>query len=154
MALDLFSLSTFYIIFMTIQQQISLKAMEGNWITKKTIFAPQNNTLLHYQESINYHINTICDLNNKTNFSVVFISKQKKPNKFNINKKIKDQYSNQYNCTYNQNKLIKVQLSKYGMNYIEYIYNISTNFKISIAILKYTNNYIAIIFTSYIKKIT
>lgn len=139
---------------MTIKEQFFFQAMEGNWVTKRTIYAPKDKILFHYQENINYNNNNIIDLNNEKSYSFIILDNQKKFNKFNISKRINKKYLNTYNCTTSQNTLMKVTIFKYGMNYIEYIYHISKNLKISIAILKYTKNYIAIIFTSYIKKIT
>ena len=130
------------------------KAMEGSWTTKTTIYTTKNKKLFNYQESINYKNNTIHDLNNQMNSSIITSSKDTGLNILYINKWTNKDCQNSYNVMVINNTLIKVQIFKYRMLYVENIYDISTNFKISIAILKYSTNYVAIIFTSYIKKIT
>lgn len=155
MALNKNLVSIFYItIFMAFYLEAFFKAMEGNWTTKTTIYTPRDKKIFNYQENIAYRNNTIHDLNNQINSSIITSNKDIELNIWCINKWINKDYQNYYEGTIINNTLIKIQIFKYNMYYVENIYDISTNFKISIAILKYSTNYIAIIFTSYIKKIT
>lgn len=134
---------------MTFLIQNFFESMEGSWMVKQTIYCPQNKYLVHNQEDIKFQKNLLYDIHNRRNKSLITFN-----NTCYINKK-NDQYtSNKYLYKVQTNKLMKFNISKYGINYTEYIYNININFKISIAILKSTQQYISIIFTSYIKKIT
>nr|YP_009295800.1 hypothetical protein Schim_054 [Schimmelmannia schousboei]AOM64735.1 hypothetical protein Schim_054 [Schimmelmannia schousboei] len=56
-----------------------------------------------------------------------------------------------YQFQINQNGYLKIKSTKDQITYIEHIYYISDNLRISITKLKRLNNYIAIAFTSYIK---
>nr|YP_010986407.1 chromophore lyase CpcS/CpeS-like protein [Pachymeniopsis lanceolata]WOL37325.1 chromophore lyase CpcS/CpeS-like protein [Pachymeniopsis lanceolata] len=149
---------------MKFQANTFLKAMEGSWISQKTIFYLKTNQICCNQ--FNYTIKKNHFLRNDSNINNLNCLEF-----YNINKKQKDYYNfiqtNQDNLgyitkNYNQNidsykysiykhNCLKIEYKTSKVEYIEYIYVINQTFMTNISLLKKSDKYMAISFASNIK---
>lgn len=131
----------------------------SKWISNKTLYFIKNQKVYKYKE----HIQIIESINiDRSLIKIVNYSIKSKEvyYKSHVLQKSSKQYikiSNNINYLYNLNFIkdnyIHYKYKEKSSAYDEYIYSINNNLKISIAILKKTKQYYAVVFTSYIKQI-
>ena len=150
---------------------IFLKNIEGTWISQKTIyyvnkkkfsFIKTKNQIKQVDTSNiidnlllpieNFDALQIINLNKGKNIGNFFIL-NKKDNLSNLTKVSNSLKDNGHLKIYSNNCL-KIKFTRNKISYIEYLYVIKNNFKISIGLIKMNNKYIAATFTSCIKVIT
>lgn len=145
-----------------------LEKIQGKWISQKTIYYINNqNSHLHTSDNeifLEKNVNNLYTSNNALNklycLTSVDLNTQEQTshlfihNKNKITLKIKNNRSsyNGYVCIYSDIFFKKVFIYN-NIKYSEYNYIITQNFQLSIGIIKLKNKYIAVTFTSYIKKI-
>lgn len=132
-------------------------SFSGNWITKKSIFIHKYNIKHVYEEQIkivkndhldSYNCNLNYNLNNKNINSYSFYLNLT----HNLLNKKTETIINKYNIQKINHDLLKISINpKTNLVYHEYIYFINNNFNTSISFIKKNKNYLATIFTSYIK---
>lgn len=153
---------------MTNTTQIFLKKIQGQWILQKTIYyinkkklsvnktenkiqAIKNTNKINPLSGYIDKIYTLQNINLKTN-EIKYNLFTIKNNEGSIQKTINEStYHGQFELK--SNKCLKTIFKRDGLLYIEYLYVITQNFKISISMIKTKNKYIAVTFTSCIKKI-
>jgi len=135
-------------------QYENFKFFDGSWMSKKSVYLLKKKLQYQYQEFI--HINKNSSkyeigyklLKNKAYIFHNYIDMDllAAVQKYNNLMKI-------YNINDQQFKLSKINTKKNQKNlfYKEYIYSTNKNLQISIGFIKNQKNYLAIIFTSYIK---
>lgn len=145
-----------------------LEQIQGKWISQKTTYYIKNqksslhisdNEIFITEKVLNlyasdndlhksYYLNSI-NLNTDERTSRLFIQ-----NKNNINLQIINNIiSYNGNLYFYSDNFFKTVFIHENIKYIEYTYIITKNFILSIGIIKLKHKYIAVTFTSYIKKI-
>nr|YP_009395977.1 hypothetical protein [Dasya naccarioides]ARW65163.1 hypothetical protein [Dasya naccarioides] len=127
----------------------------GQWTTKKSLYLLKNKSEYKYEE--NFEI--LKDIEKQINTKLLF--KNDRANFLyqlddNLHiKKFKNNFNETYNVKIFDKNLIKIEkeINYKELIYQEYIYSASENVKISFSLLKKQNQYLFILFTSYIKKI-
>jgi len=126
----------------------------GSWMSKKSIYLLTHKIESQYQEFIKINKD---DQKYNLSYKSSETSSYLYHSKINFEKSTIIQKQNKIIKFYNLNYIypnllkIKTKLCKKNLSYKEYIYSINQNLKISISFLKNKNEYLAIVFTSYIK---
>nr|WCH56106.1 hypothetical protein [Calliblepharis sp.] len=140
----------------------SLQYLEGKWISNQTIYD------LKHKQINTYQFNTeILLLNNSKTNNFQYIYKYKNIQNENIIynyifqynlyqksgiiEKINKNKKTKYIFIHNSKNSFRIIYSQNNIIYIEYIYFLHQNFKLSVGIMKKSNKYKAIYFTSNIK---
>nr|QCI09088.1 hypothetical protein [Inkyuleea mariana] len=151
---------------MKLNLEMLLEQMEGDWISQKTLYYLKKKYIYNNKSNIkilklnnftnniiknssNYNIYNF-QYSNKKNNDLYFFSKKSNYSSGNIKKISSNDIQNYHFQLISSNCLI-IQTMEKNIKYIEYIYYINKNFRISITLLKKINQYIAIAFTSYIR---
>nr|YP_010903654.1 hypothetical protein REP92_pgp121 [Hypnea wynnei]WCH56506.1 hypothetical protein [Hypnea wynnei] len=136
--------------------------LEGQWISNQTIYNLKNQKI--YKQKFTTEIPALNSLNYTDLQNIVCITKNN--NKYTIYRDIypcilnnkqgfinrtKNKTIKQYIFVFNSNKVLKITNSIRNIKYIEYIYFIDKNFKLSFGIIKINDKYQSICFTSDIK---
>lgn len=123
----------------------------GQWMTKKNIFILKYNLKYTYEEQIKVTKNE--DSNLLYDYQLINENASVYLKGLNYVFEKKNQIStNEYKIQKINKNLLKInQIINENTYYTEYMYFIHDNFNTSIGFIKKNNNYLATIFTSYIK---
>nr|YP_010903258.1 hypothetical protein REP76_pgp119 [Hypnea cornuta]WCH55711.1 hypothetical protein [Hypnea cornuta] len=147
---------------MTLTLENLTNYLEGKWISNQTIYNLKNKKIDNNKFITEIpSLKTLNDINLKNIICVTKTDNQYTayqysfPNLLNkkqgfINK-TKNKKIKQYIYLFNSTKILKITNFINNIRYIEYIYFIDTNFKLSFGIIKIHNKYKAICLTSDIK---
>lgn len=147
---------------MSLQLKSLFNNIEGNWLYNKTIYYLDSKKIninksqkqITRLENLSLLNNVyICRYKNFSNKEIIYnyISRTNEYPTFGTLQKIYNNYIQEYEFQLNYNNNLKITYTKQNIKYIEYIYFINTNFRISIVIIKRLSKYIAICFNSEIK---
>ena len=140
-----------------------LDKINGKWYSHQTVYFIQQkqinsykgnkNIVLNLQQSINYLLRDKLEIkHNKDSINYTIVHENL--NHFILNTTSIDNYSNYQLCLLNDNCIKILSTCKINnINYIEYIYCINKNFRISVIFLKQEEKYVAISFNSCIRNI-
>nr|YP_009296002.1 chromophore lyase [Schizymenia dubyi]AOM64937.1 chromophore lyase [Schizymenia dubyi] len=147
---------------MTTSLETFLQKIEGEWLSQETI----------------YYLQTKYEQNNLSTVNIKYLASNKKQDKkseaykitYNINNFLSEyyfshlydnnfgiieKYTNKHNKTYefkiHSHNCIEIKTYKANIEYIEYLYLIDHNLKLSLSLLKKFDKYISISFNSKIK---
>nr|YP_010902660.1 hypothetical protein REP55_pgp121 [Hypnea nidulans]WCH54515.1 hypothetical protein [Hypnea nidulans] len=136
--------------------------LEGTWISNQTIYNLKNKKIYNNKftteiplvENLdNSHLENIaCITNNNNKYTIYqyFLPDLLNKKQGFINK-IEDERRKQYTFFFDSTKVLKIINSINNVKYIEYVYLIDKNFKLSLGIIKIYDKYRAVCFTSDIK---
>nr|QCI06211.1 hypothetical protein [Dicranema revolutum] len=143
--------------------QTLINYLKGDWISQQTIYDFIEKKITSYEykmkifssqqlNEINLSVNSyICQYKSSKKIIYDYVPLNNKyPIIGKLKKKINDKV-NQYIFKLNDINNLKILHSNNKIIYIEYIYLINSNFKISVIVIKKSNQYNAISFTSDIK---
>ena len=134
---------------------------EGSWISQRTIYYLKSKKLKNF--NIKHYFSTQNstgkiskqNLFNKDVYMLEWCNiNTPKQNLYLFEKNIKKIYQNiikEYSCTQYKNNYLEIKYRKKNIECLEYFYQISQTFRISIGLIKKEDKYVAISFTSEIQ---
>jgi len=149
---------------MSLNLQKLLTHMQGSWVSQRTIYYLKTKKIKNFNRSHNFKLgkSNYWTLNNdllKNNMQVIEWCNTNQINKnlyvffdkLNYIKKLNQDIVKEYECLHQKNQYIEIKYQQKDLQCFEYFYYISKTFRISIGLIKKTNKYIAISFTSEIQ---
>lgn len=149
------------------KSKIFLEKIEGTWLSQRTIYCLKTKNFYNNHSKIkisrknnsqksNSEINEMYhykDLNTSRNNSTYNFSSQTFPFNEGLIKKNTNNYTENYKYKIYSINCLQIESIKKHIEYIEYIYFINKNFRISIITIKKLKKYLSISFSSEIKVI-
>lgn len=147
---------------MTLTFRSLINYLEGKWICNQTIYSLNNKKIYNHKftieipllDSLNYSRlqNVLCITKIQNQYTIYqYIYTYLLNNKEGFIQKTQNKKTQRYLFVFNSSKVLKITNSMNNIKYIEYIYFIDKNFKLSFGVMKINNKYQSICFTSDIK---